>query len=515
MPGGLGAILQQPGGAPKGASPRSIQSILDTAKRLSDRQLADVLEGKSLDVPQYVAMTEAMGRKSLRTAMQGAQAQQQMRQPSVKDKLLAEEAAAQMPAVDTMGNVTGYAGGGAIDMNEGAGIAGLPASNMDSMDMASGGIVAFQDNPDQPVKVGMPETGLTEEEKKQLAQNDYMRRVQAISSPGEAISKWWSSRPSSQEVWEKGRKARTGEIPMIVGDEPTVKGKMVNAGLATSDTPIRDVQKVAAANANKVYAADTEDANAGIGMRAYENMLAGKGKGDAKSNDGLANLRRSQLMGTDTGTGLTPEKRVNPFGELKADLPDYEKVKNQGLGEALMAFSGALFGNYNLSQAMAQGLPTLAKISGATRKEVGDLKKDYNAQQLNIAKANELFEQGQEDKAFKYLKQSQDHAYHMQTAMAAMASATKPSGQAELFKMVQKENPGMSALDIISSMAGAKNESKSDQALRDAYIKSPYLQAMYPNINDYIKKNTPAGATMSANAGNFSAVYGPDNKRIQ
>ncbi len=41
-------------------------------------------------------MTEAMGRKKLRTAMQGAQAQAQLQQPSVKDKLLAEEAVSPM-----------------------------------------------------------------------------------------------------------------------------------------------------------------------------------------------------------------------------------------------------------------------------------------------------------------------------------------------------------------------------------------------------------------------------------
>ena len=162
MPGGLGAILQHPGGAPKGATSGSMQQVVDRARKMSDMQLSDVLAGKSLDVPQYVAMTEAMGRKSLRTAMQGAQAQQQMRQPSVKDKLLAEEAAAQMPAVNEMGDATGYAGGGAIDMNESAGIAGLSAPNMDSMDMASGGIVAFQNNEDQPVKEGMPGTELTD-----------------------------------------------------------------------------------------------------------------------------------------------------------------------------------------------------------------------------------------------------------------------------------------------------------------------------------------------------------------
>jgi hypothetical protein len=168
-----------------------------------------------------------------------------------------------------------------------------------------------------------------------------------------------------------------------------------------------------------------------------------------------------------------------------------------------------------MAMAMSQGLPALAKISGATRKEVGEIKKDYNAQQLSLAKANELFEQGKEDLAFKKLKQSQDHAYHMQSAMASMVAANKPSGSMDLFNAVQKQNPQMSALEIMSAMGGAKNEAKGDQALRDKYAGDKTLQLLYPNIDDYIRKMTPAGATMANNTGNFSAVYGPDNKQIR
>ena len=77
-------------------------------------------------------------------------------------------------------------------------------------------------------------------------------------------------------------------------------------------------------------------------MRAYENMLATKG-GAPKANDGLADIRKAQLMDGNAGVGITPEKRANPFGEIRVDLPDYEKVKSQGLGEGLMALSGAFF----------------------------------------------------------------------------------------------------------------------------------------------------------------------------
>jgi hypothetical protein len=122
---GLGA-LAQPASMPKGKSPDSMYQIMDLARKMSDAQLADVMAGKSMDVPQYVAMTEAMGRKKLRTAMQGAQAQQQAQQPSIKDRLMSEQQ--QLAQAPQMG-----------------GIAGIPAPNMESVDMAAGGIVAFQE----------------------------------------------------------------------------------------------------------------------------------------------------------------------------------------------------------------------------------------------------------------------------------------------------------------------------------------------------------------------------------
>jgi len=496
MPGGLGAILQQPGAAPKGASPRSIAAIMDRARTMSDMQLADVLSGKSLDVPQYVAMTEAMGRKSLRTAMQGQQAQQQLNKPSVKDRLLAEEAQATQMAQAPQG-----------------GIDQLPAPNMGSVDMASGGIVAFQNNENQPVRVGMPGTDLTEEEKKALAQNEYMQRVQAVTNPGAAIANFFANRPSSEEIWNRGSKARTGELKTFT-NEQTPKGKLVDAGLVDRNTPIQDVEKVAQANLNKktaLNAVDREEARAGMVAlaNAQQNQAAPKDT-DKRSND-----RRANLAGN-AGVGINPDVRANPFGQLKTDLPDYEKVKNQGLGEAMLAFSGALFGNRNLAEAMAQGLPTLAKISGNTRKEVGELKKDYNAQQLSLAKASELFEQGQEDKAFKYLKQSQDHAFHMTSAMAQMAAAGKPSGEVQLLQALAQ--PGEKPSDTYARMKQIGQDPKQDQALKLKYAdyqKSAMGMVKPLTYDQWLASNGLGGATMANNTGSFSAVYGPDNKQIR
>jgi hypothetical protein len=105
--------------------------VMSIVREYSDARLADVLAGKDMSVPQFAAMTEAMGRKQLRQAVDGQQAQQQAQQPSVKDQLLAEQQAQQAQ----MG-----------------GIASLPAPNMEAMGegMAGGGIIAFEDGGEVP-----------------------------------------------------------------------------------------------------------------------------------------------------------------------------------------------------------------------------------------------------------------------------------------------------------------------------------------------------------------------------
>lgn len=129
MQQGLGGITA--GSMPRmtenavGATKQSMEQIMEAARKMSDAQLADVLAGKSMEIPQFVAMSEAMGRKQLRTAMQGAQAQQQGQQPSIREQLLAETAAQAAPPIEQ-------------------GIGALPAPNMEQMEeMAGGGIVAF------------------------------------------------------------------------------------------------------------------------------------------------------------------------------------------------------------------------------------------------------------------------------------------------------------------------------------------------------------------------------------
>lgn len=488
-----GMTFGQPAGQPRGKSPDNMNEIMALARRMSDAQLADVLSGRSMDIPQYAAMAEAMGRKSLRTAVMGAQATAQARQPSVKDRLLAEA----MPA---------------------AGLDQLPAPNMGSVDMADGGIVAFNGERNEQLVESNPEL------------ERIQRRAQVLGMPniftpnigpydayqkliGEPFSRFFSMSPREQAVaFQKGKEARTGERDTFTSS-PTDIAKDTKAMAAARQKDVaeaKDAQTKRDMKAAGVTPSDIEQAEIGLAMQQMLNQKDQKG-------DTRAAERRQELAGgagTRTGApGLSPEKRVNPFGQLSAEVPDYEKIKSQGLGEGLMALSGALFAKPTLGQALSQGLPTLAAISAGTRKETREAQKDFKAYQLNLAKANELFEQGQEDKAFKYYKQAQDHLYQMENVAAQKMAANRPSSELQVLQALRRPNEDIN--ETYARVFSMRQDPKQDQALMARYSQDPLRFTM--TYDEWIAKNFPNYKSSSvAGVGQpaYSAVYDASGKRI-
>jgi len=138
--------------------------------------------------------------------------------------------------------------------------------------MAGGGIVAFRDNPDQPVSLGMPTRDLTDEERAALQDNPYLQRSRGIANFGrqlgqaftdprnynpvslyqryigdpfaQAANKFVNESPEDQaKRFRTAQMARTGEIPMFAGNELTNKGKMVAEGRMKPNENVVDVMK--------------------------------------------------------------------------------------------------------------------------------------------------------------------------------------------------------------------------------------------------------------------------------
>jgi hypothetical protein len=341
---GLGA-LAQPASMPKGKSPDSMYQIMELARKMSDAQLADVMAGKSMDVPQYVAMTEAMGRKKLRIAMQGAQAQQQAQQPSIKDRLMSEQQ--QLAQAPQMG-----------------GIAGIPAPNMESVDMAAGGIVAFADG--------------------DLVEAQNIDGMAYLS--GQDPESLMKDQLRVEELLTKKKLAEEKErFEFLKKSAPDVAAKMAkeNPSLVTPDVttaPASTASKGAPASA-KPTAPRTEVTGVGVPSKAsgYKIPTLEELRGK-KSEDYLSKLE-----------GVS-EKRRAGLAELK----------KQGGGEALMNLSAALLSSPTLAQGLAKGMPLVASAAASTRKEARAIENAADEYDLNIAKAREAAEKGDMTLALQY-----------------------------------------------------------------------------------------------------------------
>jgi hypothetical protein len=340
------AALAQPAQAPRGMSSGSMQQILERARMMSDSQLADILSGKSMDVPQYVAMTEAMGRKSLRNAVQGAQAMAQGKQPSIKDKMLAEDAQEQMAQEAT-------------DMS---GIAAIPAPNMGTVDMAGGGIVAFAAGDlveEDPLAYlsGLDATGMAEDK----------LRVDALKAERKARE--------DRERYQFLKDASPEAAAKMVKDDPSLV-----APVAVAAPPVTGKGSTAAAPA---VPAVPKAPITGVGTVPSAQPYS------IPSFESLQGKRSEEYLAKLEGLG---EKR-------RAGLAE---IKKQGGGEALMNLAAAVMGSPNLAQAAAKGLPMVASTAASTRREARALESSADDYDLNVAKAREAAEKGDTALALQY-----------------------------------------------------------------------------------------------------------------
>jgi hypothetical protein len=400
-----------------------MQEILERARMMSDSQLADILSGKNMSVPQYVAMTEAMGRKSLRNAMQGAQAMAQGKQPSIKDRMLAEDAQEQMAQEAT-------------DMG---GIAAIPTPNMESVDMASGGIIAFAEGDlveEDPLAYlsGLDAAGMAEDK----------LRVDALKAERKAREdreRYQFLKDASPEAAAKMVKADPSLIAPVAVATPPVTGKGSTAAPAASAAPKAPVTGVGAAPGAQPYSIPSLES------------LQGK-----RSEDYLSKL---ESVG---------EKRRAGLAELK----------KQGTGEALMQMGAGLLSAPTLGQGLAKGLPMVSSTAAATRKEARALESSADDYDLNIAKAREAAEKGDMALALQY------------TQLANQAKA-----QSDLAKYQQ----GM--LNVYGQRAGAmagKGTTISREAALKAYndmLKADIrTKKQFPTFQSYY--DSLGGSTMGA-----------------
>lgn len=434
---GIGALAQRAAGPKQGAPMQSMERIMALAKKLSDSELAEVLSGKSMVVPQYVAMTEAMGRKQLRTAMDGARAGQQAQQPSIKDRFMQEQAQQAAP----------------VTLPESTGIGALPAPNMQSM--AGGGIVAFADE------------GLVQDP----SMNDPMAQISGWTP--EAIAA--DTARIQQAQTERARKEAQERLKFLQQSAPDVAAKYAQENEALLTTPT--VPK----------AAPKAEAPPSSAPRTTP-------LGDKPS------APRATTPAAATAPALKPPaERPDPFAGMDMDkeqlAKDRAQATNQAQGMFLMQLGAGILSKPNLSEGIAQGINAGLPILISNQREAKKLEKEQRDYNFNLAKAREAAAQGKEEMAMKYADTASQIAYRAgdlvykgQMAQAAMASATNRGLSKEMLNIQQ-------ATTAFNNLM--KGDPRQAKELRNLGITTPQAYMNYVNTGQPpVYGELPKGASV-------------------
>ena len=500
MPAGLSALLK-PDAASRGKPVESMEKLFNVAKDLPDSVLADVLAGRSLQVPQYLAMLVATGRKNLRTAMQGVQARAQMQQPSVKDKLMAEEAVSPMMGQPMPGQMPIMAAEGGLMYADG-GLASLPAPNMDTVDMADGGIVAFNGEDNKQLvtqedferlvtgrgmpltKASEPEFGTPEYDEKYGAPGslkrkikgamDYYKSPSATGDFGRNVSNTLNALGPVSATAPAIPKAGIAAIDKgfatgLVNKARNLFGTSASVDAALSGPgalPVPDVMpdtSLPKPDAKKGAAPSPEDASKG-----------GKGGGGASisgmpSFEDLLKRRSTDYLSKFEGMGDKKRKEI-------------DQLKQAGLGQFLMNISQGLLSKPGLAQGISAGLPGAIQTAAESRKEQlgrADLADQYD---FNIAKAREASEKGDMQSALQYAQLANQNNYQMRMAdmydrRNAIMSETGNLGKVQL----GLKNADTQAYNEAKTRFANMPMNKKNQALFDDFVRRRAQQLKMEN----------------------------------
>ena len=425
---GIGAPpIQSPSQNPQGMPQENMGQIMALARKMSDMQLADVLSGKNMDVPQFAAMTEAMGRRSLRNAMKGAQAQGQLQKPNLKQQTLAELQTEQAPPLTPQMNpaLQPQQAQPTMTAAEG-GLASLPAPNMESMDMAAGGIVAFADESnDQEVRD--PNKPLTKEEMEAVLQGrglpstKKLSAIQEFFQLPENIGTSQRMRPYTQE--RKAQKAAAALTP------EALDAKARGEGVFPEGSP-------ALPGSNLAVAPPVATPPAGLAAAAARPAMPPAQPEPAAPPPPPAGGLSAQDY--DTRRKASMEEAMSYFkdeiaGNKKAEA-GLNKIRTQGSGEALMLLAAAISGTPNMTMAMAKGLPLVAAQSASVRKELDTLQGKIDDRNLALKKATKAYEQGDMNSYTDYMDKVSQADYRIKSASNQLisANASKLSAEASM-----------------------------------------------------------------------------------
>jgi len=345
-------------------------------------------------------------------------------------------------------------------MNESAGIAGLPASNMESMDMAGGGIVAFAD---RGLVEGEP---LTPDQIQQMITRGSVRR--------------------SEEDIKKAQEEQRN-----FGMSPRMKAAMAAEAGAPhpSSAPAPTAEQTAAfiGNLNPPTTGGVQfDPTAGGTYKPG-------GSAPAAKKSGIAAVLGAEEADKSPAQQDYLAKLAGVADKTRSGIAG---LKNEAQSQILLDAMSALMGSRNLAEAGGKAGTLFAGRVGAMGKESRALEKEANDYDLNLAKYREAVESGDKDRALKLKELMETSKYHQAMigkpdAGIAMLNALKNPENMEIYKnMMSVKTPK----DVISK----------DKALAEWGDMLPAQKRAYGNdFNAFY--NSVSSSTMGGGTGSLQA----------
>jgi len=376
-----------------------------------DSRLLSIMQGKDQSLPMAIAMAAKQQRDKLTQASKGQQAEQGAKQPSVRDQMLARD----LPP-------------------EHSGLAALPAENMHDMGseqmMAGGGIVAFDDNQNQPVKLGMDGdaaplteeqminaaggrgTKKSQEEIKKALQEQNAGVSSGVSSllnfPGKALqsTKDWMYSDPQDKILSKAQAGTLTQADLTPPTNPNLvsQGAVANRDAYRSAPAVPAITPEMQAEIDKQSAATPVDKKPGGIGTPLSKGPAQAPQPPAPQDSGIAAAYKDFMGRKDpfAGLGDTDEQHAAKIAE----------AKNQGLSSFLMNMGAKIMSTTGpLGKAGGEGIAAGMPALENSHKVVRELDNNREQFKFNKAKADELRSQGNIEAAIKYENANTDLMY--------------------------------------------------------------------------------------------------------
>jgi len=501
---------------------RQQSSSIDDLAKLPQAMIMQMAQRKQIATemvaPILARKAEMIDAAAKTKAMQGG-----VPSTSVMEQIIAQNAASEQPKIlqpipqEMPRNI------------EDTGVAQLPIPDRE---YAGGGIVAFQNNIDQPVSANMPTSELTEEEKRYLEENPYLQRSRAVAGLGGQLkkaltdprnynpidlyqrnigipfanvaSKFINETPEEQaKRFRTAQMARTGEIPMFAGTDLTTKGKMVAEGRMKPNESVTDVMQ-------------KERKFANLTPNQLDEIARGQGvfpEGSPALPGGDSGVRVAKSGNVSTAKGESQVKTEPPKPKQEDKQPEeplYSKYEKMLMDEREAAKGSREEAKY--ARLLEAGLGIMSGESPYAAVNIGrgitpalksygeDVRSMRTEERGRIKELLGIEGMRQEAKktADELAIRKELAGYTGRQAAAAEKQAGRQTSTEQIIAL--GKSAGLSDREIMGMLSGAAKDpdlSARNIAMK-AFYESPVLQAKYKNdINAFLKDQGIGAQTQS------------------